>query len=94
MLRLDDRAIRVHQRIFERIEQLPDIPRPVVGFEGKQCFMGEPHIVPLVALCQIAKQFVGEHGNVFLALAQRRNMERKHAQPVVEVFPESAALDH
>ena len=78
---------------LDGILQLPDIPRPCVcqqfvhlGFrDSLKWFSRLAGVYP--------KEVVREWRDVFYSIPQRRNNDRKHIQPVVEILPEPAAGD-
>src|SRR5690606_24076215 len=90
VLRLDDRAFREDQRALEGVRELADVPRPGVPRERRlgrlaetRRRMAEPFPDPL-------EQGARERHEVGRTLTERRQADREHREPVVEVFAEEA----
>ena len=71
--------------------QLADVARPRVPFERRNGVRREPQRTALVARRRLAQERAREQRNVAAALAQRRQSEGQHAQPVIQVFAKLAA---
>jgi len=60
-------------------------------FERRNGVRREPQRTALVARRRLAQERAREQRNVAAALAQRRQSEGQHAQPVIQVFAKLAA---
>ena len=92
--RQDGRAVHMHHRIFQRIDQLPDIARPAISAKRIKRLVGKLDVAPRMAGKHIGKHGTDQQRNIFLAFAQRGNMQRKHPQPVIKIRTELATTHH
>src|SRR5262245_36898018 len=92
-LQLDHRATRQRDRALDRILELADVARETVGEQPLERLGGDP----LDLLAELARvpleEVVDEQREVVLALAQRRQRDLDHVEPVVEVFAEARRRD-
>src|SRR6266478_153438 len=77
-------------RAFHGVLKLADISRPIVGFQarhglGRDALNRFYHGVP-----KTFEKMPCQERNVVPALAQSRHVDRDHAEPIIQVFPETA----
>ncbi len=65
----------------------------MVGPDGGERIVLDSHHVPLVALVHLADESRDQEGDVFHALAERRELEGKDVQAIVEVLAELSLLE-
>ena len=82
-------------RVLDHVLQLAHVPRPGAPAQRVERGVAELRnrrvgvaVAPPVAL----EKVLGQQLHVVGALAQRRHVDRHHAQPVVQVFPQRAVL--
>src|SRR6185436_18431791 len=85
-------SARIERRVLDGVLELAHIARPIVLLEQLQCVLRQS--------CRARSRARGslervrrQQRDVFSSLAQRRNSECYHAEPVKKVFSESAILD-
>ena len=84
---------RQHGGAVDGVLEFPHVAGPVVALEQLQRLrLDAQPLQPQAEPAAFAK-VTGQQGNVAGALAQRRGVDREHAQPVVEVGPE-LPFDH
>ena len=85
-----------HRHVLDDVLQLAHVaapgPRTQEG-DARLAQLGEPIAHLAVALPIIGEEMIGEEGDVFQALAQRRQLDRHHAQAVEQVAPQDARID-
>src|SRR5262245_21898434 len=82
-----------HHHAADHVRELAHVFRPVVLHEdahGRRRELADALVVLLVVLLQ---EMVDEEGDRVLALAQRRERDRHHVEPVVEVLAEAPVGD-
>ena len=82
-------AVGENHRALHGVLQLADVARPGVFDQHRQRFGRERHLLADVARDAL-DEMMRELRDVFLAIAQRRNRDRKHRQPEIEVLAELA----
>src|SRR6266545_73080 len=78
---------------MDDVAQFAHITRPVVGLELIQRFRVPPGDAGAFLLLDHLPEVLGQKRNVVPAFRERRKRERKHVQPVVEVFAQLLLLD-
>src|SRR5437899_1614963 len=86
----DEPGVRNDQRSLDRVLELADVPRPRVRHQQLPGVATQPRLPLAHPLAQAADEFLGEEHHVLAALAQRRQVNRKHAEPVIEILTELA----
>jgi hypothetical protein len=89
----DRRRLREKGNALDHIGQLPDVPRPAMRPERGNGISGEALRGEPIVSTGSAEKLLDQKDQVVTALAQRRNTERHHGQPVVEVLAESPSPD-
>src|SRR4051794_7585692 len=90
VLGLDEVAVGEDRRALHHVPQLADVARPGILLEDLQrLLLHRPHRLA-VARVELGEERLDQQGHVFLAIAQRRQLEREHVQPVVEILAELA----
>jgi hypothetical protein len=78
---------------FDDVFQLAHVPRPPMHLESDQRVVRE--VLRLLMLAhRFAQKVSRDGGDVFHALAERRQCHREDVQAIVEIFAELAAGDH
>ena len=80
-----------HQRALDRVAKLAHVAGPRVPSQHRPHFRGERRHRKPVARRQTGQEGLGQKLRVSFALAQRRQHERHHVQPVVQILAELAA---
>jgi hypothetical protein len=79
---------------FDNVFQLADVPRPRVGDQAPHRLLFDP-VDPLAdPRGELVDQKVRQGWDIFLAVAKRGQVEREHAQAVVEVLPKRLLAYH
>ncbi len=81
------------QDALDDVAQLADVAGPVVLLERGEGGVGDFDVGAAVLLAELGEEFAGEERDVFLAIAQRRDVEGDDVEAVEEVFAEVAAGD-
>ena len=89
----DRAAVGEQHRSLEHVLELADVARPVVAHQHLQRFRVDAFDLLLQLAREPAHEELGQRRDVFLAVAQRRHVDRDDVEPVEEVFAE-AALGH
>lgn len=81
--------------VFHGVLQLPHVARPIVRSQQFHGFRIEgPDLLlfqhPSVHLQKMMRQ----NSNIGSSLTERRNLDRYHAEPIVEILPELSGLHH
>src|SRR6185503_4368217 len=89
-------TLRQAQRRFVRVRhdrraqydmpQLANVPRPVVTAQARRVLGGESTGFRARRRLRLAQKMVNEQRHVLNACAQRRQRDREHAEPVIQVF--------
>ena len=87
----DRTAARDERGAFDGVSQLADVPRPTTRSQLAERSVGQ-NGSSAVAVAR-RKEGPCEKGNVVGAIAQRRNMNVKHAEPVKQILAELASRD-
>ena len=74
---------------LDDIAQLAHVARPGITHEHVNGIVGDLTGTPAIGRRKFLEEVASEKGDVFLALAQWRNEEWNHVQPVKEIFAES-----
>src|SRR5207302_464496 len=82
---LQHRAGRQNHRALDQVLQLADIPRPCASGQGVHGFRRDRLDRLVHPPGEMLDEMAHEQWNVFRALAQRRHLDGKNIQPVVEV---------
>src|SRR5207302_10024706 len=86
----DEPAVRNDQRSLDCVLELPDVTGPRVCHQQLPSVAAQPRLPLAHPLAQAADELLGEEHHVLAALAQRRQVNREHAEPVVEIVAELA----
>src|SRR3954451_22640230 len=89
----DVRAPADHQRALYGVLQLAYVARPVVAHEHVESLGGDGGHGPAGRQTELVQERVDEQWNVFAAVAEGRQLDTEHVQPVIEIGPEIACLD-
>src|SRR6266436_953752 len=82
-----------HYRTFNNIFELADVAGPIIIHQKFQC-RGSKVAQRLVVFLTVAiKEMRKQSGNVFAAIAQRRQLKVNDIEAVIEIFPEAAFAD-
>src|SRR5712691_4955112 len=92
MVAVDDTAVADQHRPLDAVLQLADVPGPVVAHEHVDGGRGDAADVLPVGGRVLLDEMVGEEKDVGPPLAQRRQEDAEHVEPVVQVLPEGALL--
>src|ERR1700722_14861062 len=88
------RVRRKDHSAFNKVLQFADVTRPAISYERihslRRDRVDSPVHAPRVEFCEMPDQL----RNVFRALPQRGNNDRKYLQPIVEVFAKRGLLYH
>src|SRR6266852_5952097 len=85
---------RVHDdHAFNHVAQLAHVARPGVAHQGFNGVVGNIFGTAAVGGGNLAQKMPGQQGNVFLPLAQWRNVEGNDVQAVEKVFAKVATRD-
>ena len=90
---LQHRPRRQRAGAFDGVLQLPHIARPVVQHHGAQGLVAQRELGPALAADAIEK-VRRQQGNVFAAVAQRRQAQVDHVEPVKQVLAKGSLLHH
>src|SRR5258706_8062677 len=80
-----------NQRPFNHILQLTNVSRPGIGLQSIQSYF--LYLADLLSRfpCEPIDEVFNQHGDIFLAFAQRRNLDRKHIKAIEEIAAKCAA---
>ena len=91
---IDDGLLVVQDEVaLDGILQFAKIARPQVAVESHQERRGDGQGIALVLGGHLAHEVVGQDGNLLDALAQRRHLQGKSIEAVVEVFAKGLLRD-
>jgi hypothetical protein len=90
----DDAVDGFEQRGFQHRGQLAHVSRPVVLQQPGQRAGPQHHGALLVARADAVQQRLGQHGNVFAALAQRGNGKADGGEPEGQIGQQQALRGH
>src|SRR5216683_1446725 len=82
-----------HYRAFDNIFELADVAGPIVIHQEFQCGGSEVAQRLVVFLTVAIKETRKQRGNVFAAIAQRRQLKMNDVEAVIEIFPEAPFAD-
>src|SRR5262249_44094392 len=85
-------AVQHHHAVNE-ITELADVARPGIGCQSAAHLRGNRRDVLAVPLAKLFPEVIGEEWYVGAPIAERRQLDRYHLQPEVEVLPEGSRLD-
>src|SRR5205809_2461039 len=84
-------AILSHEQMtLHKLLQFAEITRPIITLAGSQHTRREHARRKPIPPCQLVHKVSKQQRNFFFALAQRRHVDRKRAQPIIEIFPQLA----
>ena len=86
-------GLEQHDGMFDHVLKLANVPGPGVRAQRPQRGLGERRwffVRMAVPAPVMVEEIVGEHGDVFGALAQCRDLDRHDAQPVVQIVTQQA----
>src|SRR5712664_290237 len=84
----DEPGVPNDQRALDRVLELPDVTGPRVRHQQLPGVATQSRLPLAHPLAQAADKLLGEEHHVLAALAQRRQVNRKDAEPVVEILAE------
>ena len=87
-----DLGVEDHDAL-DQVAQLADVAGPVVLLEGGEGVFVHFYAGTAVLLAELEEELLDQQGDVFLAVAQRRDEEGDDVEAVEEVFAEVAAGD-
>ncbi len=90
---MDHALLAQEHRPFDAVFQLPDVARPVVLHQHVDGRRRKPLDLLAVFLGVFFQEMIGQQQHVGLALPQRRHVDGKDVQAVVEIAPEGAVFD-
>src|SRR5262249_46450259 len=90
--RADRVTARQDRRALEYVAELTHIPRPVVRDEDVERGRIERQLRPPETRRQIVQEGRREARDVVLARAERRDGDRKHGEPVIQIGAEATVL--
>ncbi len=90
---VDDVTVGQHHAAFDHVLQLAHVARPFIGAEVVDGAGSEAMHLPVVLKGKLAQKMAGQNGNVLAPLAQGRQMDVDHVQPVEEVLAEPSGHD-
>ena len=82
-----------NDRAFDHVLQLAHVTGPVVGLQGGEAIVGYTFDADAMFPAKTLHELLRQKGNVFLALPQRRDVDRHHVQAEKQILPEFFALD-
>src|SRR6266566_6561270 len=89
MLGIDQAALTENQRPLHRVAQLAYVPRPGVGQELlARLARDSRRRPPSDRWSQLAEEILEQRQDVVPALPQRRQVDREHVQPIVQILAE------
>ena len=91
--RLDQVAAGEDRRPLDHVAQLADVARPGVVLEQAHGVLVDALDRLAVARVELVQEGLDEERDVFLALAQRRQLDGEDVQAVVEILAQLAAAD-
>src|SRR5690606_26833456 len=86
-------APRQDHGALDDVLQLADIPRPVVALQQRGLLPRERERRVAELLAGALEEMACELHDVVAALAQRRDVDREHAEAIVEILAEAPRLD-
>src|SRR5262252_5587105 len=86
--RSDELLVATHHRPLDDIAQLADVAGPRVVAEAHHGRLVDPLDLPSVLLVELGDEGLYEERDVLGPLAQRRERDGQHVDPVVQVLPE------
>ncbi len=90
---LDPLVLAEQDRPLEHVLELADVAGPRMRLERRDRVVGDADDLLLQPLVELLDDVLHEQRDVADPLAQRRDLQRHHVEPVVEVVAEVAALD-
>src|SRR5438132_886323 len=90
---LERSPLREDHRPLDEVGELSHVPRPRIPAEGLERLGGDHLDVPIHRAGEALHEETDQRGNVLGSLAQRRDVDGKDVQAVVEVFAEALLLD-
>ena len=73
---------------FHQVLEFAHVPRPGVGLQLGNCSLRESLVFEPVFAVEHFQKPGGEFGNILEPFPERRDVEGKHVQPVVQILPE------
>ena len=75
-------------RALDAVLQLAHVPRPGVGFEVVERGWRQHQQFLVQVLAELVDEMARQDQHIVAALAQRRNLDREHRQPEVQILAE------
>ena len=91
--RLDEIAFGQDRRALHDVAELTNVPRPEILLEQVDRFLIHGADRLAVALVELRQEVLGQQRDVLPAIAQRRQLDGEHVQPVIQVLAQLARLD-
>ena len=93
MLGADEAAAADHHGALDHVAQLAHVARPVIALQLLLDLGGEAADLAIVLPVELVDERLGEERDVLAPLAQRRQVDREHVEPVEEVLAQLAVGD-
>jgi hypothetical protein len=81
------------QKTLDDIAQFANISRPCVLLERINCLLGKWNRLPSILRADLAGKVLDQRGQVFNALAQRRQLNGKDHDAMIEIAPELSGFN-
>ena len=79
-------AGRQQQHPLHHIAQLAHIPRPPILLQRLNRLARKLFLLPIILLVQLPREMLRQHANILAPLPQRRQHNRKHKNPVIQIL--------
>ena len=87
-------SLTERQRPFDDVLELPHVTGPGVGHQSAQGVLRDRHGRPPDIRAELLEKVLHEQRNIVAALAQRRQLDRYHIEPVEEILTERTIGHH
>ena len=93
VVRPDRILVGQHDGAVEHVAELPHVARPAVGEQLGPGRVGQAQVGPAVQAAEMIEEEIDQQADVVAAVAQRRQVQLEHAEPVVQVLAEPLVAD-
>ena len=83
--------LRHRDHAADLVGELPHVARPSIEHQVFERLVGDAQHRLLQLAPELLEEVLDQRRNLFAPLAQRRDVDADHVEPVVEVFAESAS---